>query len=129
MSAINLSQNIDLAAFHKMEGEQFGGGKNFVDLEIGQVAGPFVHVKVEKGVRLSEDSEPIPNMYIARNPDGLEVRMPASAVFRANADEAKLRAGDEYYIARDQDREKKKGKGKGRKMSVYLIKVTKRMKK
>jgi hypothetical protein len=116
-----------LNQFKSLDGEQFGGGKNHVELDAGQMAGPFVHVKIETGVKLTADSEPI-DLYIATDEHGDETRMPASAVFRRNADDAKLKTGDIYYIYRDSDAVKKKGKGKGRSMAVYLIKVTQRVK-
>lgn len=123
------TEKMEIAAFQKLQGEQFGGGKNYVELEVGAMAGPFKHVKTEK-VQLTKDSDPIENMYVALSPEtGEETRMPASAIFRRNADDAKLKKGDEYYIYRSEDAKKKAGKGRGREMSVYLVKVTKRAKK
>jgi hypothetical protein len=112
--------------FGGLKGERFGGGSNRLIMEVGDVAGPLRHVKIDPNVKLTQDTEPV-DIYIAANGDGEELRMPAATVFRKNAELAELKPGDTYHVAREADAIKKAGKGKGRPMEVYTILVTKRV--
>lgn len=119
-----------LKRLKELGGEQFGGKAGYLQLQVGEVAGPLVHVKIEKGVKLTEESKPL-DLHVAER-DGEEIRMPASAIFRRNAEEADLKAGDEYHVARLENAIKttgSKAQGKGKEMEVYAITVTKRAKK
>lgn len=115
--------------FGDTKGEKFGGNNNRLILNVGEVVHDFIHIKIDKGVKLTDKSDPM-DLHVALDPrDGQELRMPASAVFRKNIDAAKLETGDIYSVARTEDAIKKSGKGKGNKMEVYMLLVTKRIKK
>lgn len=112
--------------FAGMEGEQFGGQNNYLQMEVGTRVDGFKHVKIEKDVILEKGNRPV-DLHIAIHPDtGLEIRMPAAAVFRINMEKADLKAGDEYSVARLSDAIKKSPPNKGKKMDVYALLVTKR---
>lgn len=118
-----------LKRLKELGGEQFGGKSGYLQLQPGEVAGPLLHVKIDKGVKLGENGKPI-DLHVA-NRDGEEIRMPAAAIFRTNAEDADLQAGDEYYVARLENVIKQTGsklEGKGKEMEVYAITVTKRAK-
>jgi len=118
-----------VSLFGDVKGEKFGGGNNYLKLEPGEVVHGFVHIRVEPKVDLGGGNDPV-DLHVALDPrTGEEIRMPASAVFRKNAELAKLNAGDVYSVARGPDAVKKKGKGKGKEMSVFEILVTKRISK
>lgn len=112
--------------------EQFGGGSNYLQMEVDSVRGPFIHVRIDRDVKLTEDSKKPVDLHVATDENGEEIRMPAAAIFRGNAEDAELKTGDSYYVARLPDTTKKTGsklEGKGNTMEVYVISVTKRAKK
>lgn len=120
-----------LAEFGKLDGEQFGGGSSYLKMDPETVRGPFTHVRVDLDVKLSEDTKAI-NLHVAEDESGVQLRMPASAVFRNNAEEAALKPGDVYYVARLPNAIKltgSKATGKGKEMEIYALKVVSRSKK
>lgn len=112
--------------FAGLSGEQFGGQSNYLQMKPGEMLAGFIHVKIEKDVKLTNTSDAI-DIPVAIHPETKEeIRMPASKVFRINVEKAGIKAGDEYAVARLPDTTKKTGKGKGNRMDVYSILVTKR---
>jgi hypothetical protein len=105
-------------------GETYGGSSNYLKLEVGQADGPFAFVRIDEGIRLTEESQPI-DIPVAVRGDGKEIRMPASAVFRKNFEEAEVEEGEVFFVMRMPDAIKKTGtkaQGKGITMEVYSIK-------
>lgn len=130
MSLQSTTGNDALKEFKNLQGEQFGGRANYLQMEVNQVIGPIVHVRIDKAVKLTDDTKPI-DLHVGLV-NGEEMRLPAAAIFCRNAEEAKLHPGDEYYVARMPDAIKQTGSkatGKGKPMEVYALKVTKRVKK
>lgn len=126
VSTNSTSQKVN--PFGDLKGEKFGGGSNYLQLQENEIVNGLVHVKVEKNVELDKSNAPV-DLHVAIHPDsGEEIRMPASAVFRINAEKAGLKTGDVYSVARLADTLKKSGKGKNRPMQVYSILVTGRKK-
>lgn len=106
--------------------EVFGGGGGFLEIEIGDIAGPFKHNRIDKDVVLSDEFAPT-DVFVATVGDSSEeLRMPAGAIFTGAAVKAKLAAGDVYYVKRLPDILGKKGKAKGKTMGAYQIAVTSR---
>jgi hypothetical protein len=105
--------------------ESFGGGSNYIKIEIGSIAGPLFFKEMLPGVKLNADSQPI-DLALFTDSEGKDVRGPAAAIFRKHLDEARLNPGDVIYIRRESDAVKKAGKGKGRPMEVYSLKVAHR---
>jgi len=123
--ALNPGEKINWDA---ISGETYGGGSNYLKLEIGQADGPFAYVRTEEGVKLTEDSQPI-DIPVGIRPDGKEIRMPASAIFRANFIEAEVNKGEVFFVLRLPDTEKKTGskaQGKGVTMQAYSLKFPNR---
>jgi len=113
--------------FGDVQGEKFGGSANYLQMQENEVIHGMVHIRVDPKVELDKANDPV-DLHVAMHPEtGEEIRMPASAVFRINAEKAKLKAGDVYSIARLPSVKKKNGKGKGKPMDVYSILVTKRL--
>ena len=109
-------------------GETYGGGSNYLKLEEGQVDGPFAFLRIDSDVKLTEDSQPI-DIPVALNLAGKEIRMPASAIFRSNFEEAEVNPGEVFFVMRGPDTEKKTGskaQGKGTTMQTYSIKFPNR---
>lgn len=112
--------------FGDIKGEKFGGGNNYLQLKPGEVVHGLIHIKVEDKVDLGGGNDPV-DLHVALDPrTGEEIRMPAAAIFRKNAEKAKLNSGDVYSVAFTGIADKKKGKGKGKPMDVWEILVTKR---
>ena len=112
--------------FKGLTGEQFGGKSNYLEMEVGQVIGPFIAVGVEKDVKLTSDGNPIDIARAIHPETGEDIRMPAAAIFKKNYDTSNIKPGDKYYVGRDGDAVKKNGKGKGKPMEVYSILVKER---
>jgi hypothetical protein len=109
-------------------GETYGGGSNYLQMKVGEVAGPFAYLRTDEGVKLTDDSKEI-DIPVALTAEGKELRMPASAVFRINFEEAEANPGEVFFVSRLPDTEKKTGskaQGKGRMMEVYAIKFPNR---
>ena len=118
-----------VSLFGDVKGEKFGGGNNYLQLAEGEVVHGLTHIRIDPKVDLGGGNDPV-DLHVALDPrTGEEIRMPASAVFRKNAETAKLNPGDVYSVARAKDAIKKKGKGKGKEMQVWEILVTKRISK
>jgi hypothetical protein len=116
---------IDAAAFDQLDGESYGGGANYLQLEIGSVGGPFVFKEIRPQVKLSKEGEPV-DIPVGTDANGKDIDLPVATIFRNQVEEAELNAGDVIYIRREPDAIKQKGKGKGNKMQVYSLKVVSR---
>jgi len=111
-----------------ISGEIYGGESNYLKLDVGQAGGPFAFVRIDKDVKLTEDSKPI-NIPVALTIDGKEIRMPASAIFRSNFEEAEANVDEVFFVMRLPDAIKKTGskaQGMGKPMEVYAIKFPNR---
>jgi hypothetical protein len=118
----------EVVKWDEVGGEVYGGGSNYLRLEPNEVGGPFAYLRTDKEVKLTEDSKPI-DIPVALTIEGKELRMPASAIFRTNFEEAEPEAGEVFFVMRLPDTEKKTGskaQGKGRMMEVYSIKFPNR---
>lgn len=111
-----------------ISGETYGGGSNYLKLEVGQADGPFAFLRTDEDVKLSEDSKPI-DIPVALNVEGKEIRMPAAQIFRSNFEEAEVNPGEVFFVLRMPDTVKKTGskaQGAGKPMEVYSIKFPNR---
>lgn len=112
--------------FAGLDGEQFGGQSNYLQLKEGERLDGFVHVKIEKDVVLEKGNKPI-DIPVATHPETDEdIRMPAAAIFRSNYEKANMKPGDVFSIARLTDAIKKSAPNRGKQMEVYALLVTKR---
>ena len=106
-------------AWDNVEGQEFGGKADVVDIKIGEVAGPFVYLNhVPMETRLGNVT-----VHQATTEDGDTVRLPISATFVRAVDQAKLAFGDTFLVKRLDDVKKKQGKGAGNMIPVYAIKI------
>jgi len=126
-TALKKSVLIDSSLFDTEDGELYAGG-NSLKLEIGEAAGPFVHVGMKTGLvgkpKLNEKGEDVrkPVDQYSATHNGQPVSMPWSAAFTMKAKDANLKVGDVYLVRRVDNYTSSFGTAaKG-----YQIKVTKR---
>lgn len=111
---------MSLEEFDKKPGEVFGG-TGYLQLQVGQAAGPFTYVKA-KTESVNEEFEDCVVHY-ATDPNGKEIRMPVQASFQYQAKDAGLKAGVKFAVARWPDQTGKKGRAKGKVLAIYRVKV------
>lgn len=101
------------------QGMEFGGQADILEMEIGEVAGPFRYVGSQP-LALEKGSTTV---HIGTDPSGNNIRLPISASFVRAADQARLNPGDTFLIRRGDDVKKLRGVGKGQDMKIYSLKV------
>lgn len=103
-------------------GIEFGGQADLLELEIGEVAGPFTYVGSQP-LALDKSNTTV---HIGQDPQNNNIRLPISASFVRAADQAQLKVGDKFLIRRSDDVKKLRGIGKGQDMKIFAIKVLSR---
>jgi hypothetical protein len=112
----------DASAWDREQGMEFGGQADILELEIGEVAGPFTYVGHQPMVLQGRNL----TVHIGTDPQGNNLRLPISASFVRAADQAGLDRGDTFLVRRNDDVKKAEGVGKGTDMKIYSLKVVSR---
>lgn len=110
---------LDDNEWDRTDAMEYGGQADIVELEEGEVAGPFTYVGSQPMALETGDT----TVHIGADPNGANMRLPISASFLRSADQARLNPGDVFLVRRSADQVKKRGKGKGQNMKIYSIKV------
>lgn len=119
-----------MAAFAALTTEVFFG-MQIIKLKVGEAAGPFILLKIlEKQdctpAGAKKKFDPV-DVYIGKDEQGLEIRMPISASFIGKAVDSKLSPGDEFHIMRQPDYTSKNYSKEN--CQSYALAITKRAKK
>lgn len=101
------------------EGMEYGGQADILEMEIGEVGGPFTYIGSQP-LALEKGSTTV---HIGTDPHGNNIRLPISASFVRAADQARLNPGDTFLVRRGDDVKKLRGIGKGQDMKIFSIKV------
>ena len=113
------------AAWDEAPGQEFGGKAEVVNIQVGEIAGPFTYV----GHTQMQTDLGAATVHQATTKEGEQVRLPISATFVKAVDQAALSFGDTFLVRRGEDVEKKRGKGAGSMIPVYALKVLERVNK
>lgn len=117
---------ISVDQWDEVEGQEFGGKSDILDLHEGEVAGPFSYSGHQEMVTDLGATTVHLGTVVDGEDAGETVRLPIQATFLRAVDQAGLSKGDTFLIKRFDDQLKKKGKGAGKPMAIYGIKVTER---
>lgn len=114
---------VDPNLWDQEKGMEYGGQAGILELEVGDVAGPFIYIGHQPMTLQGRNL----TVHIASiGLEGDNVRLPISASFTRAADQASLQRGDQFLIRRGDDTKKKAGVGAGQDMKIYSLKVTHR---
>lgn len=113
--------SISAEKFDSLEGVEFGGKSEILNIAVGEVSGPVTYVGSQK---MTTDLGEV-NAHTG-SINGESIRLPISATFLRAVEQAQLSRGDVFFLKREEDGQKKKGVGKGQTMQMYKIKVTER---
>jgi len=109
----------DPNAWDRAPGMEFGGQADILEIEIGEVAGPFTYVGHQPMTLQGRQT----TVHIGTDPEKNNIRLPISTAFLRAADQAGLQRGDTFLVRREGDVKKKDGVGKGQDMKIYALKV------
>lgn len=109
----------DDKAWDETSGMEYGGQADILEMEVGEVAGPFTYIGSQP-LALEKGSTTV---HIGTDPAGNNIRLPISASFVRAADQARLNPGDTFLVRRGDDVKKLRGIGKGQDMKIFSIKV------
>lgn len=109
------------ADWDKAPGQEYGGQADILQINIGEIAGPFEYMGHQPMVMEGGKSVTV---HIASDPTGEQVRLPIAASFLRAVDQADLFRGDKFLIRRSENVKKKSGIGRGQDMQIYAIKPT-----
>lgn len=100
-------------------GPEFGGQADILQLNVGEVAGPFEYMGQQPMVM--EGGKTI-TVHLGMTGDDETLRLPIAASFLRAIDQAEIQRGDKFLIRRSDNVKKKAGIGKGQDMQIYAIK-------
>ena len=111
-------------AWKKVAGPEFGGQADILQINVGEVAGPFEYIGHQPMVL--EGNKTV-TVHLAMSDPGETLRLPIAASFLRAIDQAEIIKGDKFLIRRTDDVTKKSGVGKGQAMQIYAVKLTARV--
>jgi len=107
--SVGLMSAEQFAALTQQKGAEVFAGKRILKLKIGEAAGPFLLVEIQKDQDLSpagakgrKKLAPV-DVYIATDATGTKINMPVAAAFLSKALEANLAVGDSFAVQRTED--------------------------
>jgi hypothetical protein len=112
---------INSVDWDRLQGVEIGGQNPILEVEAGEVAGPFTYAGHQS---MQTDSGDV-TVHLGEN-NGVIYRLPIAASFIRSVDQAGIGAGDQFALRRNDDQEKKRGVGKGQMMQIFSLKVIKK---
>jgi len=106
----------------EQEGQEFGGASGILELQVGEVAGPFTYTGHQNMTTELGDT----TVHTGNDEEGNQWRLPIQATFLRAIDQARISMGDKFAVKRLDDVKKKRGKGAGNMMAIFAIKVLER---